>query len=222
VTPLFTEFSRYVASAMTRQLALADLIEDREWAVDINAGTVTFGGDLRYPIQLLGTEAEGDQSWLWAWANTQSNIPPQLLKAGSWLRAYGQQHGIAELTEANLPLDHADGHLLSMVSGGLTRQCYYRGPYQGGALFFLVEQVPDALATVAPQRVLTVLTQVLQMSYPVNHRLMVESFFAELNYQVSTHAASITGHHPAGSLTVSFDGSGRVENIQGQMHAAQQ
>jgi hypothetical protein len=71
----FTDaFARHVASATARQLALGDVLEDRPWTVDIRAGTATFG-ELMFPIQLLGTEAEGDNSWLWAWANEGSSLP---------------------------------------------------------------------------------------------------------------------------------------------------
>ena len=218
MTSLLDHLSRCVASALARQEALTDLLKDRDWAVNIDERAATFGDDLRFAIQLLGTEGEGAGTWLWAWANSQSNIPPDLLGAANWLRDYGQQHGIAELTEAEIPLDRADGHMLAMLANGLTRRCYYRGPYPGGALFFLIEDLPDPLAQpISPARVVSVLGQALQL-YPVDHRVMVESFFGDINWAVTPTADGITGRSPGGSaVVVSFDSLGRVSNIEGEL-----
>lgn len=214
-------FAQYVATAMARQLALADLLGERNWGVDIQAGTATFGSDLSYPIQLLGTESEHDQTWLWAWANTQSNLPRGVLQAGHWLRDYGQQAGIAELADPSFPLDRADGHQLAMLAGGLTGRCYYRGPYPGGALFFLLENAPaEVLGSVQPERAVTVITQVLQ-GFPVDHRTAVQSFLQQQGWQVEATTDSMTGHHSGGStLRVDFDGSGRVKQLGGQLRGA--
>src|SRR6266545_4298795 len=160
---LLFHLSYCAASALARQTAFADFLGERGWGVDIAAGTVTFGHDLRFQIQVLGTESEVDRTWLWAWANPQS-IPPGLLRAAEWLRDYGLRNQIQELSQASLSLDHADGHLLAMLAAGVTGRCYYRGPYDGGALFFLVEGVPPGvLAPISPERTVTVMTQVLQM-----------------------------------------------------------
>jgi hypothetical protein len=50
-------------------MALSDLIGERGWQLDLTSGTVTFGDDLRYHIQILGTERHDDGTWLWAWAS---------------------------------------------------------------------------------------------------------------------------------------------------------
>ncbi|WP_208813435.1 DUF6882 domain-containing protein [Micromonospora echinofusca] len=218
---LHMHLSHTLAPALARQLALADLLGERGWQVDINAGTVTFGDDLTYPIQLLGTESQGDGTWLWAWANSDSQLPPALLRAAEWLRGYGREHDIPELTGASHPLDRADGHLLALLAGGLTGQSYYRGPYPGGALFFLVEQLPAAVtAPVAPQRVLTVLTQAIQM-YPVDHRTLVDGFLRQQGYTVTATPDDVSGQRPDGStIRVSFDPQGRITNIAGAIRPA--
>src|SRR5687768_6419588 len=113
-------FAQHVATGFARQLALGDLIGDRDWQLDLGQGMVTFGSDLRFPIQLLGTESHDEGTWLWAWANTGSNLPPQVLHLVGWLREYGQRNGVPELTEASFPLDRADGHQLALLASGLT------------------------------------------------------------------------------------------------------
>lgn len=211
-------FSRHVGSALARQFALADYLGERSWNVDIGAGTAAFGDDLTFAIQLLGTESQHGGTWLWAWANTQSNIPPELLRAGEWIRDYGRQQLVPELTEPSVPLDHADGHMLAMLSAGLTGRGYYRGPYDGGALFFLLEGLPDSvLAPVPPVRIIGILTEALQR-YELDHREAVASFLGQQGFAVSGTAATITASHPGGSrLLVELDDQGRVQRFDGQL-----
>ncbi|MEM7558627.1 MAG: DUF6882 domain-containing protein, partial [Planctomycetota bacterium] len=133
-TPLL---SKHIGSAFAKQLAFADFLGDRNWGVKISEGAATFGDDLSFPIQLLGTEADADESWLWAWANEQSNLPANLLIACNELRRNGSENGIRELTERSFSQSVANGHQISMIASGLNANCcYYRGPYDGGTLFF--------------------------------------------------------------------------------------
>ncbi|MGI5157499.1 DUF6882 domain-containing protein [Microbispora sp. CA-102843] len=204
-----------VASSLVRQSNLGDLIGEHNWAVDITTGTITFGESLSFPIQLLGTESDDDRTWLWAWANTRSNIPHELVHAVAWLREYGHRHHIPELTEATLPLDHADGHTLALLSAGLTGLCYYRGPYQGGAAYFLLQNVPHSvLAPTGPEDVVPVLSQIMEM-YDLDHRTLVENFLIQQGWHVQTTQATLVGRHPGGSnLHLEFDEHGRAGGIR--------
>ena len=200
---------------MARQLALADLIGERGWSVDLSAGQVTFGDDLRFPIQLLGTESHAGGTWLWAWANTGSNLPPALLHLVGWLRDYGAQFGIAEFTEPGFPLERADGARLALVASGLTGRPYYRGPYDGGALFFHLEDVPES--PVAPERVLTVLGQVLQ-TWPLPHRRVALAFLTQQGWAVDDRPDGSSARHPDGStIDIAYDDQGRIAQFGGQI-----
>ncbi|MFV2116488.1 DUF6882 domain-containing protein [Micromonospora sp. LOL_025] len=207
-------FAEHVATGLARQMALADLIGERDWQLDLGSGTVTFGDDLRYQIQLLGTESHRDGSWLWAWANEASGLPPALLQLCGWLREYGHHHGIAEFTEPTFPLQRADGHRLALLASGLTGRCYYRGPYPGGAAFLHLDDAPPQItAPIRPERTVTVLGQVIQ-GFPVDHRIAVESFLRQQSWHLSPAPTSLTAHRSDGStLRVDFDSLGRVSNM---------
>jgi hypothetical protein len=215
---LVLHLSHHVATALGRQFAFAEFLGQRSWGVDIGSGTVTFGDDLSFPIQLLGTESHKSGTWLWAWANTQSNLPPQLLRAAEWLREYGREHAVSELTEKSFPLTTADGHKLSLLAAGLTGRGYYRGPYEGGALFFLVDGLPaSVLAPVPPARVIGVMTEALQ-SYELDHRAVVEGFLTQQGFAVSSGPAIIAATHPSGSsLQVQIDELGRVRGFEASL-----
>ncbi|HWS31583.1 MAG TPA: hypothetical protein VN408_02445 [Actinoplanes sp.] len=211
-------FAQHVATGMARQLALADLLGDRGWQLDLNEGMVTFGEDLRFPVQLLGTESHSDGTWLWAWANSGSNLDPGLLQLAGWLREHGRLEGVRELTEPTLRLDRIDGHRLSLVASGLTGRSYYRGTYPGGAIFFHLENLPSRVrGAVPPERTYSVLGQVLQ-AFAVDHRKVVVAFLQQQGWRVDDTAHGVAGRHPDGStLRVTFDHLGRVSDMTGQI-----
>lgn len=211
-------FAQHVATGMARQLALADLLGDRGWQLDLNEGMVTFGSDLRYSVQLLGTESHGDGTWLWAWANSGSNIDPSLLELAGWLREHGRLHGVRELTEPSLRLDRIDGHRIALVASGLTGRSYYRGTYNGGAIFFHLENLPSRVqGAVPPEKTFTVLGQVLQ-AFAVDHRTVVGSFLRQQGWRVDDGRNGFLGRHADGSqIRVSFDQLGRVSDMTGQI-----
>lgn len=146
MTTFQATFERSVAASLTRQLAFGDFLGDRQWAMDIPTGIAFFGDDLKYHIQLLETQSDLDDTWMWSWANEQSNLPTSLLASAEFIRGYRQEKGIPEFTDAHFSLNDVSGHMLAMVCSELCgRHCYYRGPYDGGALFFLVIDTPSEL-----------------------------------------------------------------------------
>jgi uncharacterized protein YerC len=50
-------FNRNAITAMARRLALADLLENRNWSVDMSRGAATFGSGLTFPPATLCSHA---------------------------------------------------------------------------------------------------------------------------------------------------------------------
>ncbi|WP_376768412.1 DUF6882 domain-containing protein [Paenibacillus planticolens] len=53
--------------ALEKQLAINDSIGNLDWNVDMSAGTATFGNELTFPIQMLGSVSHQSNTWLWAY-----------------------------------------------------------------------------------------------------------------------------------------------------------
>jgi len=204
-------FARHVGSATARQLALGDVLGERSWAVDIGQGTATFD-ELTFPIQVLGTEAEGDNSWLWAWANQASSLPESVVRSAHRLRAMGQDRGPEFLVSRGFSLNAISGRQVAMVCTGLLGSGpYYRGPYDGGALYFAIENI--TLPEVDGARLSTVLTQVIS-SFSVDHRVTSRSFLADLGYTVEETTSQIRGLKVSGpAVCVDFDATGRLSSL---------
>lgn len=82
-------------------------------------GLLRFGDDLEYPVQLLGTHAFEPRTWLWVWANTQSNLPPQLTEAALRIRQLGEAQTVEAFTQPSLQLDDITDHMIAMTCSGL-------------------------------------------------------------------------------------------------------
>lgn len=218
-------FADHAASSLARQMALGDVIGDRPWGLDIQRGTLRFGDDLEYPVQLLGTHAFEPDTWLWTWANTQSNLPPQLTEAALRIQHLGEAQDIEAFTEPSLQLGDITDHMLAMTCSGLEGgRCYYRAPYDGGALFALLDGVPpEVLAPVPLARVNTVLMEVISQ-FDVDHRRMVTGFLRQQGLHVASSGATGIRAERAGegSMEISFDELGRISNIKGTLGAATQ
>jgi len=197
--------SRYAGIALARQLALADFLGQHSWGVDITAGTVTFSPGGTYPLQILGTEAAGDGTWLWAWANEASHLPAHLLQASRQLQQLGHEQAIPELCDRSFPLTVADGATLAAVAAGPNPNCcYYRGTYDGGVLYFLVSGLPESVFVPATlPRILTALTQTLSQ-YEVDHREMARSFLTAQGFTLHQQGAQLTAQRAQDELCLVF------------------
>ena len=125
-------------SALEGQIAFGALIGDRDWQFDQDTGVLSFDDSLRFPAQCLGSEADREKTWLWAWANPSIEEP--LTDLARRARDVGQQRGWDFLVQPELQLDRViDGHLVALATRGLLgADAYYRCPYDGGALYLMV------------------------------------------------------------------------------------
>lgn len=212
---------QHIGLSLRKQLALADFLGKHSWQLDMTKGTVDFGkagffGKRRiYPVQVLGTESEAAGTWLWAWANAASGIPENLLKAVTQVKSFGQSQGISELATRELDSSACPGHTLAMIWCGIAdADCYYRGPYAGGAAFFLIFDSPLKEAGPTPTtRVANVLMQVIS-EYSVNHRAMTEAYLEAEGFALKPAGSGLSATADDGrALRVRFDDQGRIAGI---------
>ncbi len=210
----------YIAS-WDKQITFANWLRERgnpNWEFDMDSSKLTFGEVIALDAQLLGTEGISSKSWLWSWANTMSNIPANLLQAANTLRQYGEDHDIEEFTTSSLPLDQEyHGHHFSMVASALLdANIYYRGPYQGGAMFLLIK-VPEfpIQITNTPEHVVTTITQFAASAQTDNLRLLVTHYLETCKLNLTAIDEVLTGTFADGSyVDVIFDGDNRLQQVK--------
>jgi len=239
LTQLITQ---YGAASWDKQMCLADAIGDGDWQLSLSEGQITFGGTQSYPVQVLGSEADGDGTWLWAWANTESNLPPALLQAAAQMQAFGEQQRVAEFVAPALNLEDADGHKLSLIACGVCGadayyrgpdayyrgpdayyrgpDAYYRGPYAGGAVFLLLT-APTLRRFVddTPMRFIRIFTEFIS-AISCDHRSALTAYATYKGYPVQAMTESETVTLPAGAeVRAEFDAEGRLAKMSSTLTA---
>ena len=211
--------SQHTVFAFDRQLLLAELLGDLDWSYDRESAVLSFGTKFRFAAEILGTESEEGQTWLWAWANDASNIPTAQQGAALKLKAISEAQGIAELTEPALPLECIDGHALASIAVGEgLGKAYYRGPYPGGAVFLLITDTALQWQVEQPLlRILSVFPQALSEIELPDHRQAFLDYVRHYNLQPQMDGPSLVLRHAGECLHAMFDAHGRLIELRGAL-----
>jgi hypothetical protein len=123
---------RHAILAFEKQLHAYDVVGDRGWEVDLEAGKIVFDDDLEMGVALLGTEDE--HGWVWGWADPDEDFPDAVVAVGRALGAYGREHDLPALYEPESPPsdDVTLDRIGVIASGVLDLQATYHAPLDGG------------------------------------------------------------------------------------------
>lgn len=222
-------FLQHAAASLDKQLQIADFVgEGWSWQIDTETGTLALtmkdGRQAEVPIQVLGSESQISNTWLWAWANKESNLPPNIVTSAENLRHYGEENHISQFTEAKLPLHEITGELISMVAAGMSNAGgYFRGPYQGGAVFLLIEQMPALPQPPHPLSRITAVFPQLTAGYSIsNHMAALQAYARYYGFDTKVEGNRLNASHPQfGELVADFDEAHRMTNLQSTMKPLQ-
>jgi hypothetical protein len=213
----FSLVVRHLLSSCNKQLHLSSLVGTLPWRFDVPTGTLSFGNDLHWHAQILGTESHETNTWLWAWANTGSNLPPALIQASLQMKWLSQEQNVPELTQPQLPLSQViNGHVLAMIASGICdADAYYRGPYEGGAAFLLIKDEKFPRSKEPPlARLAHVFPQAISAFVIPDHRLALTSYLDQHGIDYTSEGRTIVvkeGKNPV--LTARFDEQNRVAKL---------
>ncbi|QDU53295.1 DUF6882 domain-containing protein [Gimesia panareensis] len=215
-----TLLNQHLCFALDRQLLLADLVEDLDWGYNVSTGILSFGDRYEFQAEILGTEADGDASWLWSWANEMSSLPPERTQAALKLKQLGEAEGIPELSEARHSLSVVNGHALGMIAvGQKLGQAYYHGPHdQGAVLLLIVEpQMPWAVENHL-QRITTTFPQIIAQMEVEDHQNALFHYLQ--HYDLEPEAmenALVVRENGAEILHASFDDLNRLQELKSSL-----
>jgi hypothetical protein len=216
--PLFDSFA--LGSAEQQEHA-QEVVGGRPFTADLSRGVVGFEPGLEVRAELVGTEADNPGSWMWSWANP-SGFADQVTAAARYVRTYGEQRGVAELTTGEIPLDGAAlGYRLTVVTCGLAGgYAYYPATAAPGTTAYMLLDHPSlALPPVQLSRALTVLTAVSTSGQVADWRHALYSYAEQRGLEVRPAERWVELLHPEGqgSIRVDLDEWGRVANIAGRL-----
>ncbi|KAF9275879.1 hypothetical protein BGZ68_010447 [Mortierella alpina] len=209
-------FLQHVVASFDKQLSLGDIIGSADWHADMENQTVTFGSQHCFKMQVIGTESSSSNTWLWAWAN-QGRIPAAALCASEELHALGRQNNIPELTQNMLPItEEINGHNLMAIATGICNgDAYYRGPYDGGAVFMLIRDQDFPRETVDPViRIPTVFTQAIMAFSISDHKVAFRHYVEYYHGRIEETDDTILAEFDDGSrVEAKFEPPHRLTSI---------
>jgi hypothetical protein len=202
VAPLQPHVDRHAILGLEKQFHAYDVIGDASWWVNLDEGTIVFGGELEMGAALLGTEASG--TWLWGWANP-GGFPEPVIAAGLAAHAYGSEHDLPALIEPESALSEDVGlDRIGLVAAGvLGLQATYTGPLDEDARILIgLEHPALELPAPDPARMVRVLTTVLQAGLVSDWPAAIAAYRAQ------------RGDGALDGVEIELDERGRIRNLR--------
>ena len=215
-------YLRHAALSFEKQLALQDLIGERNWSFDMNTGQLVFGKKklfdkpLVFDVQILGSASQAGGSWLWSWANPSVN--ETLTRASLFLRDQG---ALSDFQTPMFPVDFEDteDHRIALTSVGVLAQsygcdAYYRGPAGTTALYFLLNDQRLHLAPPSALRLSTFFPMFLQSVPVADHRAAFTGYLEARDLDFQSENDAVTLQIGGSTMTARFDNLNRLANLQ--------
>lgn len=207
---------RYGGIALDKQIDLGTVIGNNSWGVDLHKGTISFGEDLTFPMQALGTISHSSQTWLWAWANTKSGLSENIIEQSLQLKKYGEENEIDLLTNEKFEFSSEELHLIGMIASGMFNSSgYYIADYGQGAMLVTIKDSRfENVNSEAHQRILTVFPQLISL-FEMNHKSAFKNYLMAKGYKLTETGNTIVGTKNSESVSGQFDEYSRLTNLNG-------
>lgn len=203
-------------NAILHQERMGELvIGENGWNVDVKNRLIKFGSRT-FDCGIIGTESYYSQTWLWGWANTESGLSEAAYAPARRLKRNIPE--CEEITTAKFSLDELhSGHNLSMVTAGAAEKnvCYYRCPYEGGALFVQISGLPEEIFERAGlSEIANQIVNIISALY-CDHRLLCVGILHQNGYDPTVSETEITASDGEKTLSISLENIGGLYRITG-------
>jgi len=197
-------FERHIATVLDKQLYLQYLVDGLRWRFKPQQGTVRFGSEHEWNVQIIGLEKDGTWEWGWGPSFAEFHNSP-ITESAHELRELAELPGLADL-DGTVDLDSHDGGFWASISVILADAAgYLCCPWKGGQVYLLIKDDRFRRRVINPLgRFQLVLPRALD-TYPVhNHRTTVEHYGLFLGLRVER----------AGDCMLLQDCSGRILRVE--------
>jgi hypothetical protein len=206
----------YGAIAFEKQLDFGEVIGNNNWNVDMTQGTISFGQNLTFPMQVLGTISHSSQTWLWAWANTKSGLPESIIQQSLQLKKYGEDYEIDLLRNDTFEFSKDDLHLIGSIASGMFNSSgYYIADYGQGAMVVTIKSdLVDKARKENHHRILTVFPQLISQ-FELDHKNALKNYLIAKDYSITENDNTLIGTKNGNIITGQFDELSRMTNLNG-------
>lgn len=209
---------KYAGIAFEKQYSLSEIIGNNDWQLDMETGMISFGNNLSFAMQILGSYSFESGTWLWGWANETSNIPVNLLEDANRLKQLGEEYNIEFLTMPEYKIEPTDVHSLGLIaSGRFATSAYYAGNYGNGIILVtLKSRIIEEVQYNDHARILSIFPELISV-FAINHRRTFKNYLTGKGYTLTEEDSSIVAQKGENSIMATFDKDARLINIKGEI-----
>lgn len=159
-------FDKHIATVFARQLLFAKLFTLKEEpSINLGDGNVTFSNGISFNIELLGTQLEADDTFVWAWSDENNIIfknstlktpfEDKVIQSAQQIKEQGEKLGIMafsapkvtlELSTVPLIPDEFNGDHIACLAAGLLDKVYWRDTRDEGVVYYLITPTPEEIS----------------------------------------------------------------------------
>jgi len=207
---------KYGGTVLHKQLDFGDLIGENNWNINIEDQEISFGDDLVFPIQVLGTFSHSSKTWLWSWANSKSGLSDSIIKQALELKKYGEDNKIDILRNDTFGFSNEDLHLIGIIASGIhNSSAYYICDYGQGAMVVTIKSDKiDKLHKDNHLRIMTVFPQLISQ-FDLNHNLALTNYLTDRGYTILENEAKLKASKNEDTITAEFDDLSRLTKLNG-------
>jgi hypothetical protein len=197
VNPIERLFCENLLPIHRRQRRFLAQINGAAYDFDPTTATLSDSSGATFSTQILGIESNGH--WMWAWADS-GHLQPATTVAAAAVKAFGEAHGLAELTTAKVELAHlrCGGYTLAAIASlAQGSQPFFRCVQPDGvAVFVLVTSVtlPDDAGQLTRSEVNRAIRDMFQDYAQADDILTLSSAMTAAGYRLELTDDAVIGH----------------------------
>ena len=173
---------------LPKKFALHDIVGDVEtWQADLESAVLLLNETEFRDIQIIGTYAFDDGTWLWAWGNQGSDFAENIVRDSFAFQRYGKENGIVWLTKRTFELEQDDVEAVAAVAVGIAQaDGYYLAFHDAGIAVFALRdpRLKQALTAENPARATVVIPEMVATFVLYRQHEAVAEYLRQAGYQI--------------------------------------
>ncbi|MEA4956642.1 hypothetical protein SDC9_21531 [bioreactor metagenome] len=206
-------FTKYGALALDKQEGFGELIGDNIGDLNIDDGTISFGDNLKFPVQIIGTLSNENNKWHWAWDNGDVNLPENLIEESLEVKKIGEKYNIGQFTTDVFDADLLEAHLIAMAVSGIMNDDAYYAVELGDLMLFVTIKSDKIPRDSSIERFIKVYNK-FQKEFDVKPRLAFEGYTKLRGYEYKERDEFSVAKMGESRVIVGFSERGNMTHIQ--------
>jgi hypothetical protein len=206
-------FTKTGALALEHHDDLIKLVGNKESTLDSKKGIITFGNNLEFPIQILGTLSIESHKWHWAWDNKDIGFPEELIEESIKVREFGEEYNILQFKENLFEASVLEAHLIAMtVSALFGDDSYFVVDFD--EILFIVTIKSDKIKHEKSVKKFLYTFDTFQKEFDVSPRLAFEGYTKISGYEYKERDDFSVAKIDQSRVIVGISEKGNVTHIQ--------